>query len=85
MTAITGASDLARNTHRLIPVASSEFPKGRPPTKKIPVTGSAGFIGYHVCDLLLQQGHEVVGYDGMTDYYAVSLKERRLEMLAEHA
>lgn len=38
-----------------------------------------------MCDLLLQQGHEVVGYDGMTDYYAVSLKERRLEMLAEHA
>jgi len=46
------------------------------------VTGSAGFIGYHLARLLLEQGHRVVGYDGLTDYYEVALKEKRHEMLA---
>ncbi|MHA6332439.1 NAD-dependent epimerase/dehydratase family protein [Qipengyuania sp. CAU 1752] len=48
------------------------------------VTGSAGFIGYHLCDLLLKAGHTVVGYDGLTDYYDVSLKKRRHQMLLQH-
>ncbi|WP_397541275.1 NAD-dependent epimerase/dehydratase family protein [Roseovarius salis] len=46
------------------------------------ITGTAGFIGYHLADLLLGEGHEVHGLDGMTDYYDVSLKQRRHEMLA---
>lgn len=41
------------------------------------VTGSAGFIGYHLCRSLLDQGFEVIGFDAMTDYYDVRLKERR--------
>ena len=46
------------------------------------VTGSAGFIGFFVCKRLLEDGFRVVGLDAMTDYYAVSLKESRLAILA---
>ncbi len=52
--------------------------------KRIFVTGTAGFIGYHLADLLLRQGHRVEGYDGLTDYYDVSLKKRRHAMLNQH-
>lgn len=45
------------------------------------ITGTAGFIGYHLASLLLDDGIEVHGYDGMTDYYDVSLKQRRHQML----
>jgi len=41
------------------------------------ITGSAGFIGYHLSKRLLAEGFEVVGFDAMTDYYDVTLKERR--------
>lgn len=51
--------------------------------KSIFVTGSAGFIGYHLCRLLLAEGFQVHGYDGMTDYYDVSLKQRRHAMLRQ--
>lgn len=47
------------------------------------VTGSAGFIGYHLCKSLLAQGWSVTGLDAMTDYYDVALKERRHEMLSQ--
>ena len=47
------------------------------------ITGTAGFIGFHLARYLLDQGWEVHGYDGMTDYYDVSLKERRHAMLRE--
>ncbi|MDX8407509.1 MAG: NAD-dependent epimerase [Mariprofundaceae bacterium] len=45
------------------------------------VTGAAGFIGMHVCERLLDQGHEVIGIDNLNDYYAVSLKQARLARL----
>lgn len=49
------------------------------------VTGSAGFIGYHIATRLLEEGWQVIGLDCLSDYYDVSLKERRHEMLAAHA
>ncbi|KQT32916.1 UDP-glucuronate 5-epimerase [Sphingomonas sp. Leaf412] len=52
--------------------------------KRVFVTGSAGFIGFHLSRLLVEDGIAVHGYDGMTDYYAVSLKERRHAMLRAH-
>ncbi len=45
------------------------------------VTGAAGFIGMHVCERLLDQGHKVIGIDNLNDYYAVSLKQARLARL----
>lgn len=47
------------------------------------VTGSAGFIGYHLCRRLLADGWEVTGLDAMTTYYDVTLKERRLAQLQQ--
>ncbi|UXN69019.1 NAD-dependent epimerase/dehydratase family protein [Devosia neptuniae] len=51
--------------------------------KRIFVTGNAGFIGFHLAQRLLADGHVVTGYDGVTDYYDVSLKRARLALLAE--
>lgn len=50
---------------------------------KVLVTGSAGFIGYHLCKRLLAEGFDVVGFDAMTDYYDVTLKERRQSNLLQ--
>lgn len=45
------------------------------------ITGTAGFIGFHLARRLLAQGHEVHGFDGMTRYYDPQLKEARRAML----
>jgi UDP-glucuronate 4-epimerase len=52
---------------------------------RVLVTGSAGFIGFHLSQLLLAEGFVVHGFDGMTDYYDVRLKERRHQMLLQNA
>ncbi|MFS3134553.1 NAD-dependent epimerase/dehydratase family protein [Gluconacetobacter sacchari] len=51
---------------------------------RILVTGSAGFIGFHVARRLLEDGCTVIGIDGMTDYYDVSLKRQRHAILQAH-
>ncbi|WP_417326784.1 NAD-dependent epimerase [Halarcobacter sp.] len=48
---------------------------------KILVTGTAGFIGFHVAKKLLERGDEVVGLDNINDYYDVNLKYARLNEL----
>lgn len=53
--------------------------------KRVLVTGSAGFIGFHTSSLLLQQGATVLGVDNFSDYYDVALKEARNDMLSNHA
>jgi UDP-glucuronate 4-epimerase len=45
------------------------------------VTGTAGFVGFHLAKRLLDDGHDVVGIDGMTPYYDVELKKQRHKML----
>ena len=51
---------------------------------KVVVTGAAGFIGSHLSESLLADGHEVTGVDAFTDYYARSTKERNLEPSRSH-
>lgn len=52
---------------------------------KVFVTGSAGFIGFHLAKRLLDDGHDVLGYDGMTPYYDVALKRHRNNILSQNA
>lgn len=50
-------------------------------SKKILVTGAAGFIGFHLAKRLVSDGHTVTGLDNLNDYYDVTLKEARLSKL----
>lgn len=51
--------------------------------RTILVTGSAGFIGFHLSRLLVEEGFKVVGVDSMTSYYDVALKQKRHAMLRQ--
>ncbi len=48
------------------------------------ITGGAGFIGYFLSKRLLEHGARVIGFDNLTDYYDVRLKEERLKNLMQH-
>ncbi len=52
--------------------------------RRIFITGTAGFIGFHLAQLLLAEGFDVQGFDGMTDYYDVALKRRRNSILLQN-
>ncbi len=49
--------------------------------KNILITGSAGFIGFHLTKLLLEKNYNIIGIDALTDYYDVKLKKERLKIL----
>lgn len=50
--------------------------------RRVFITGTAGFIGFHLAQLLLKEGFLVQGYDALTDYYDVGLKKARHAVLA---
>ena len=52
---------------------------------KILITGTAGFIGFHLARLLLKDSFKVHGYDGITDYYDINLKKKRHNILCENS
>jgi UDP-glucuronate 4-epimerase len=52
--------------------------------KKVMVTGSAGFIGFHLCRKLLDNNIAVVGLDNLNPYYDPELKKARLDQLTPH-
>jgi len=52
--------------------------------QRVFVTGTAGFIGFHLAKLLIDEGYQVRGYDGMTDYYDVALKKQRHKILSQN-
>ena len=51
---------------------------------KILITGSSGFIGFHLAKLLLENKHEIHGYDSMNNYYDITLKKARLDILKKY-
>lgn len=51
---------------------------------KVLITGTAGFIGFHLAKRLLDEGFTVVGFDAITDYYDTRLKNRRHQILLQN-
>ena len=51
---------------------------------KILVTGSAGFIGFHLSKSLLNDGDEILGVDNLNNYYSPALKDKRLKILQDY-
>ena len=51
--------------------------------KKVLVTGAAGFIGFSICNKLLENGINVYGLDNLNEYYDPRLKKARLEILSK--
>ena len=51
---------------------------------KILITGSSGFIGFHVSKKLLDKGFKIIGYDSMNNYYDINLKRSRLNILKKY-
>ncbi|MDJ0601862.1 MAG: SDR family NAD(P)-dependent oxidoreductase, partial [Crocosphaera sp.] len=51
---------------------------------KILVTGTAGFIGFHLSQRLLNQGYQVIGIDNLNPYYDIKLKKARIAQLKNH-
>ena len=51
---------------------------------KIFITGSSGFIGFHLAKKLLDKGFKVCGYDSMNSYYDTKLKKSRLNILKKY-
>ena len=52
--------------------------------EKILVTGSAGFIGFHLCKRLLKENFDVLGFDNINNYYSKKLKLSRLKILKDN-
>ena len=51
---------------------------------KILITGSAGFIGFSMCEYFLKKKYSVTGIDNFDDYYSVKLKKKRINILKKH-
>jgi len=54
-------------------------------SRKILVTGSAGFIGFYICKRLIENGYEIIGIDNINNYYDTKLKETRLGLLNQQS
>ena len=52
---------------------------------RVLITGTAGFIGFHLAELLLSYDWEIIGLDAMTDYYDINLKNARQKLLCENS
>ena len=50
-------------------------------SKKVLITGAAGFIGFHSSQQLIEDGYEVIGIDNLNNYYDVKLKKARIEYI----
>ena len=53
--------------------------------EKILVTGSAGFIGFHLCRRLLRENFDVIGFNNINNYYSTELKLSRLKILKDYS